>query len=54
MSGSNENDRIAEFTPGQLVTSLRAVQDVTRRDSAITTLARFAVAAGTPVVERLA
>ncbi len=42
---------IAEFTPGQLVTSLRAVDDVTRRDTGLHTLARFAVQAGRPVLE---
>ncbi|MEO6625516.1 MAG: alkaline phosphatase D family protein, partial [Burkholderiaceae bacterium] len=45
---------VAEFSPGQLLTTLRAVQDVSRRDSGINTLARFAVRSGTPVLERLA
>lgn len=44
---------IAEFTPGQLTTSLRAVSDVTRRDAGIETLKRFAVQAGRPVVKVL-
>ena len=43
---------IAEFTPGQLVTTLRVVDDVTKRDSGVRTLARFAVESGRPVVER--
>jgi alkaline phosphatase D len=42
---------VAEFTPGQLTTSLRVVDDVTRRDTKIETLARFAVQAGRPQVE---
>ena len=45
---------IAEFSQGQLATSLRAVQDVTQRYSAITTLAGFVVRSGVPVVERTA
>ena len=43
---------LAEFTPGQLTVSLRAVDDVARVDSGVSTLARFAVQAGRPVVER--
>jgi len=42
---------VAEFTPRQLTTTLRVVDDVTRRDTAIATLATFAVHAGRPVVE---
>ena len=37
---------IAEFTPKRLTTSLRVVDDVTVRDTAISTLARFSVEAG--------
>jgi alkaline phosphatase D len=44
---------VAEFTPRKLTTSLRVVDDVTRRDSRIDTLARFAVEAGRPKVERV-
>ena len=44
---------VAEFTPGQLTTSLRVVDDVARRDTRIETLARFAVQAGRPQVERV-
>jgi len=43
---------IAEFTPRQLTATLRVVQDVTQPHSGIETLARFAVQAGRPVVER--
>ena len=43
---------VAEFTPGQLTTSLRVVDDVTRPETTIGTLARFAVQAGRPQVER--
>ena len=39
---------VAEFTPRQLEVSLRAVDDVTRTDSGISTLARFAVEQGQP------
>ena len=39
---------VAEFTPRQLEVSLRAVDDVTRVDSGISTLARFAVEQGQP------
>ena len=44
---------VVDFTPGQLTTTLRVVDDVTRRDTRIETLARFAVAAGRPVIEAL-
>ncbi len=37
---------VAEFTPGRLTTTLRGVDDVTRRDTAVRTLARFVVQAG--------
>lgn len=43
---------LAEFTPKELTTSLRVVDDVTRQDAAVSTLARFAVPAGRAVVER--
>jgi len=42
---------VVEFTPGQLSTTLRVVDDVTRQDTKIETLARFTVQAGRPVVE---
>ena len=44
---------VAEFTPAQLTTTLRVVDDVTRQDTKIETLARFAVQAGRAVVERV-
>lgn len=43
---------VAEFTPTQLRTSLRVVDDVTRPDTRVSTLAAFVVQAGRPVVER--
>ncbi|MDB5945656.1 MAG: Alkaline phosphatase [Ramlibacter sp.] len=43
---------VAEFTPGQLATKLRVVDDVTRRDTRIETLASFNVQAGRPQLER--
>jgi alkaline phosphatase D len=44
---------VVEFTPTRLSTSLRVVDDVTRQDTRIETLARFVVQAGRPVVERV-
>jgi alkaline phosphatase D len=44
---------VAEFTAGHLEVSLRVLDDVTRQDTQIATLARFAVQAGRPVVERV-
>ncbi len=43
---------IADFTPTQVTTTLRVVDDVTRQDTRIETLASFFVQAGRPVVER--
>lgn len=43
---------VAEFTPKQLTTTLRVVDDVTRQDTKIETLARFTVQAGRPVVQQ--
>jgi alkaline phosphatase D len=43
---------VVECTPQRLVTQLRVVDDVTRPDTQITTLARFEVASGRSVVER--
>ena len=43
---------IADFTPRRLEVTLRAMDDVTRRDMQASVLARFAVEAGRPVVER--
>ena len=44
---------VVEFTPQRLTTSLRAVNDVTRRETTIETLAQFSVAAGRPALERV-
>ena len=44
---------VVEFTPAQLRTTLRVVDDVTRQDTRIETLAAFEVRAGRPVVERV-
>ena len=43
---------VAEFTPRQLTATLRVVDDVTRRDTQVETLARFVVQAGRPVLEQ--
>ena len=43
---------VAEFTPRQMTVALRVVDDVTRRDTRIETLASFVVEAGRPRVER--
>ena len=44
---------VCDFTRGQLRTTLRVVDDVTRKDTKIETLASFVVQAGRPVVERV-
>jgi phosphodiesterase/alkaline phosphatase D-like protein len=44
---------VVEFRRCQLSTTLRVVDDVTRLNTKIETLARFTVQAGRPVVERL-
>lgn len=44
---------VAEFTPRQLTTTLRVVDDVTRNDAVIETLARFVVPAGRAVIEKV-
>jgi alkaline phosphatase D len=43
---------IADITPQQMNVSLRVVSDVTVRDAQIETLAKFAVQAGRPRIER--
>lgn len=43
---------VVEFSPTQLTTTLRVVDDVTRKDAAVETLARFTVQAGRPELER--
>ena len=45
---------IADFSPGQLTTTLRVVDDVARADAQIETLARFVVRAGRAQLERAA
>jgi alkaline phosphatase D len=42
---------VVEFTPGRLTTTLRVVDDVTRRDTNISTLRSFVVEAGRPRIE---
>ncbi len=42
---------LADFTPRHMTTTLRVVDDVTRRDAQAATLARFVVMAGRPVIE---
>lgn len=44
---------VAEFTPRRMEVHLRVVDDATRMDAGIRTLAAFAVEAGRPAVERL-
>ncbi|MEJ8839304.1 alkaline phosphatase D family protein [Ramlibacter sp. AN1133] len=44
---------LAEFTPQRLQVTLRGVDDVTRRESGVGTLARFEVESGRPVVQRV-
>lgn len=51
--GDHRGYGLADFTPGHLQVSLRALDDVERRDSGIATSARFVVEAGRPLVERL-
>jgi alkaline phosphatase D len=43
---------VVEVTPRRLTTTLRVVDDVTRADSGVQTLAQFAVQAGRPVIEK--
>ena len=45
----DEIDRLVEDVMGK---PMRVVDDVTKRDSGVRTLARFAVESGRPVVER--
>ena len=42
---------VVEFTPKQLTTTLRVVDDVTREDTGISTLASFVVEAGRPRIQ---
>ncbi len=43
---------IAEFTPQRLTASLRVIDDARSRETTVSTLARFAVTAGQPRIER--
>jgi alkaline phosphatase D len=43
---------VVEFTPSRLTTTLRVVDDVTRRDTRVETLAAFTVEAGHPRIEK--
>jgi alkaline phosphatase D len=43
---------VVEFTPRRLTTTLRVVDDVTKKDPSIETLARFTVEAGSAKVEK--
>ncbi|MDO8959457.1 MAG: alkaline phosphatase D family protein [Rhodocyclaceae bacterium] len=43
---------VAEFTPKQLTVALRVVDDITRSDTKIETLARFTVPVGQSVIEK--
>ena len=44
---------VVEFTPQQLTTTLRVVDDVAQSDSGISTLAQFVVEAGRPRLQRM-
>jgi alkaline phosphatase D len=44
---------VVEFTPSQLTTTLRVVDNVTQQDTRIETLATFAVQSGRSVIERV-
>ena len=44
---------VADFTPNALTVTLRVVNDVTKGDTGIQTLASFAVGAGKPLVQRV-
>jgi alkaline phosphatase D len=43
---------VAEFTPKQMTVNLCVVDDVTKRETRVETLASFAVEAGRPRVEK--
>ena len=43
---------LCDFSPAGLTTTLRVLDDATSPDAQVETLARFAVAAGRPVIER--
>jgi alkaline phosphatase D len=50
--GERKGYGIVEFTPTRLTTTLRVLDDVTRRDPKVQTLAAFEVQSGRPVVEK--
>jgi alkaline phosphatase D len=50
--GTRRGYGVCEFTPRSLTTTLRVLDDATRADARLETLARFEVQAGRPVVER--
>jgi len=50
--GERKGYGVVEFTSKRLTTTLRVVDDVTRQDTRIETLASFVVQAGRPVVEK--
>ena len=50
--GERKGYGIADITPQQVTVTLRVVSDVSAKDATIETLAKFAVAAGVPKVER--
>jgi alkaline phosphatase D len=51
-NGRSRGYGLAEFTPSRLTVTLRGVDDVERADSGASTLARFTVAAGRPLLEK--
>ena len=52
--GERKGYGVVDITPQQLTTTLRVVDDVTRKDTRIDTLAQFVVQAGKPGVQRVA
>mgnify|MGYP000243350263 CR=1 FL=1 len=51
--GEKKGYGVVEFTPKELTTTLRVVDDVTSRDTRIETLAKFSVQSGRPLIERI-
>jgi alkaline phosphatase D len=53
----NDNEKrgygVCEFSPSGLKTTLRVVEDVTKADTAVSTLASFSVQSGKLGVERI-
>lgn len=50
---ANRGYGVVEFTPQQLTTTLRVVDDVKQKNTKITTLAQFVVPNGTAVIDRI-